>query len=72
MVQQSSSVTVYSFRTYGITFESPQVSGHKATRSAIERLGAEPVPGTAQEVPAEAIDERGCYRRVNTGWGALD
>ncbi len=71
-MSEPSRVTVYSFRLYGAQIESPHVPGYKATLQTIERLGGEALRGTAQEVPDDAIDEGGCYRRINTGWGALD
>jgi len=70
-MSEPSCVTVYSFRLYGHV-ESPHVPGYKATRQAIERLGGEALHGTAQEVPSGEVDESGCYRRLNTGWGPLD
>jgi hypothetical protein len=72
MVVEQHSVTVHSFCLYGSHVESPHVPGYKATAQAIERMGGEPLPGTAQQVPDEVLDDAGCYRRINTGWGALD
>jgi hypothetical protein len=71
MVSEQRSITVYSFRLYGCQVESPHVPGYKATVQAIERMGGEALRGTAQNVPDEALDDNGCYRRINTGWGAL-
>lgn len=65
-------ITVHNFRMYGRHAESPEVSAFKATRQAIDRAGGEPVPGTAQDVPEDEVDDAGHYRRINTGWGALD
>ena len=71
-MSEPSRVTVYSFRLYTGPVESPRVAGYKATAQAIERLGGEVLRGTAQEVSGDELDERGCYRRINTGWGPLD
>jgi hypothetical protein len=65
-------VTVYSFRLLDGPIESLRVESYKATRRAILALGGEPLEGTEQEVPPSALDANGHYRRVNTGWGALD
>jgi hypothetical protein len=71
-MSEPSRVTVYSFCLYGSHVESPHVPGFKATAQAIERMGGEALRGTAQDVPDDTVDDSGCYRRVNTGWGAPD
>lgn len=66
-------VTVYGFRVFDPESREMQVATCKATLDAIGRVHlAEPVPGTGEEVPAWSLDGRGRYRRVATGWGALD
>jgi hypothetical protein len=66
-------LTVFGFKVFDPETREMQVVGCKATLDAIGRLGlAEPVPGTAEDVPLHAVDPQGRYRRVATGWGALD
>ncbi|MBT9594850.1 MAG: hypothetical protein IV094_02530 [Vitreoscilla sp.] len=71
-MDDSNVVTVYSFRVYTGHAERPQVSPHKATKEAIVQLGGELLKGTAQQVPARALDPQGHFRRVATGWGELN
>jgi hypothetical protein len=69
----SDTVTVYSFRVFDGGPETAHVATFKATREAIERvLGGEVVEGTGQDVDPAELDSRGRYRRIATGWGALD
>jgi hypothetical protein len=72
MVQEQSHVRVYNFRVFSGHVESPTVVSYKATLPAIARMEGEALPGSEQEVPVSDLDPQGCYRRVNTGWGALD
>lgn len=65
-------VTVYGFHTRAGHVENPQVSLFKATPAAIQRLGGEIIEGTGEEVSREEVDGHGHYRRVATGWGALE
>ena len=68
----SETVTVFGFKMFDLETREMQVVGCKATLDAIGRLGlAEPVPGTAEDVPLGALDDQGRYRRVATGWGEL-
>jgi hypothetical protein len=65
-------VTVYSFRVFDLESKDMQVSGYKATRKAIGALRrAEVLEGTAEQVPASALDEHQHFRRRATGWGEL-
>jgi hypothetical protein len=65
-------VTVFSFRAFDPDSRQMLLGGCKATRDAIAAIHlAEPVPGTAEEVPLHALDAQGCFRRLPTGWGAL-
>jgi len=64
-------VTVYGFLIHDRHVESPSVSRYKATREAIQALGAEILEGTGQDVPPWALDEHGHFRRRATGWGDL-
>jgi hypothetical protein len=67
-----SRLTVYNFYTLDSGYESSPVSTFKATRKAIvEIFGGDPIEGTAESVPADAVDEQGRYRRLATGWGEL-
>lgn len=69
----SDTVTVYSFLVFDGGPETAQIAGFKATREAIERVpGGRVVEGTGQDVAAAELDRRGRYRRIATGWGALD
>lgn len=66
-------VTVFNFRLLDSGYESAPLSSFKATQEAILTVfGGDPVEGTAQRVPASELDSSGRYRRVPTGWGALD
>ena len=68
----TATVTVYGFRVFDPDSREMQVADCKATLDAIGRVGlAEAVPGTGEDVPAQALDPRGRYRRVATGWGEL-
>ena len=72
-MNRPATVTVYSFKVFDPASRDMQVADRKATLEVIGHLSlAEPVPGTGEEVPPHALDGRGCYRRVATGWGALD
>lgn len=65
-------VTVFSFRVFEGNVECPRVMGFKATRAAISgRFDGELFESTAEDVPRDALDDNGCYRRQPTGWGAL-
>lgn len=72
MLQQENTVIVYNFRLVSGHLERLELASFKATKEMIESLGGLPLPGTAQEVPADALDQQGRYRRINTGWGGLD
>jgi hypothetical protein len=65
-------VEVFNFHFIENPVESPRVANFKATRETIEALGGELLPGTHQAVAADELDELGRYRRVNSGWVALD
>ena len=65
-------VTVFGFRVFDPVTCEMQVATYKATMEAIEAMRlAELLPATSEEVPREALDSAGRYRRVATGWGAL-
>ncbi len=72
MHQEQSLVRVYNFRVFSGHVESPTLVSYKATLPAIARMDGEALAGSAQEVSVSDLDPQGCYRRVNTGWGALD
>lgn len=66
-------VTVFAYREFDLDTLDMQVAACKATREAIARSAlAEPLAGTGEDVPRDALDAQGRYRRLATGWGALD
>lgn len=66
-------VTVYSFRVLDRGYESSRVSSFKALWFDILGVfGGDPIESTAQTVDADELDAHGRYRRVPTGWGALN
>lgn len=69
---QTTTATVYSFKSYARAEDSPELSTFKATRRAIAYtfLG-EVIEGTAEQVELSALDPQGAYRRLPTGWGHL-
>lgn len=70
---EETQVTVFNFRLLDSGYESASLSSFKATREAILTVfGGDPVAGTAQRVQASDLDSAGRYRRIPTGWGALD
>lgn len=72
-MNSAQTATVYSFRFYaGAEDGGPELSTFKATRRAIAYtfLG-EVIEGTAEQVELSALDSRGAYRRLATGWGEL-
>lgn len=72
MVSQQS-VTVYSFRVFELEPEAYHIARFKAPRDLIvERFRGEVLEGTGEDVDASELDAQGRYRRVATGWGALD
>lgn len=72
MNQRSAEVPVYNFRILDSGYESAPMSAFKATReAAIEVFGGDPIESTEEHVPRDALDKRGCYRRIATGWGEL-
>jgi hypothetical protein len=71
-MQQEPTVTVYNFRVQRARPEELDMAPFKAPRETIRALGGEPLAGTAEDVPRDQLDEQGRYRRIATGWGALD
>lgn len=72
-MQAVETVTVYSFRVYGLEPERYQIAPFKALREVIERdYGGEVLAGTALEIEPDDLDDQGRFRRIATGWGALD
>lgn len=72
-MQATQTVTVYSFRTFELDAEAYHVAPFKAPRELIsDRFGGEVLEGTGVDVDAASLDKQGRYRRVATGWGALD
>lgn len=73
MQQIAETVTVYSFRVFEIDAENYQVAPFKAPRHLItQRFRGDVLEGTGEEVAADELDAHGRYRRIATGWGALD
>jgi hypothetical protein len=72
MVEQTL-VTVYAFRQVEDDIETGRHAPFKATREAIRDIyRGHLLDGTQEEVPVEALDTEGRYRRVATGWGDLN
>lgn len=72
-MQGSQSVTVYSFRIFELDAEAYHIARFKAPRQVIkEQYLGEVLEGTGEEVDATELDGQGRYRRIATGWGALD
>lgn len=65
-------VLVYAFQAYDMRTGDHETALFKAPLPWIERTGGKALQGTAEAVPREALDAQGRYRRVATGWGALD
>lgn len=66
------SVTVFNFSEFELGSDAPAVSAYKATRETIENgLRLNLLEGTGELVPVHALDDRGLYRRIATGWGEL-
>jgi hypothetical protein len=73
MQQIADTVTVYSFRVFELDAEAYHVAPFKAPRQLIaEHFRGDVLEGTGEEVAADELDAHGRYRRIATGWGALD
>lgn len=65
-------VTVFNFCQFESGSDQPVVSTYKATRDTIvNALRCQVLEGTGEEVPRDALDGKGRFRRVATGWGEL-
>lgn len=72
-MEYQQTVTVYSFRVFELEPEAYHVARFKAPRALIEqRYRGEVLEGTGEDVDASELDAEGRYRRIATGWGALD
>lgn len=72
-MNKSQTVTVYSFRVLDHGCETTPVSTFKARWNDILGVfGGDPLESTAETVDADELDAQGRYRRVATGWGALN
>ena len=72
MPNEPNQVTVFNFEILARGIESAQLAAFKATRGHILNIAAARVlEGTAERVPAAALDAEGRYRRIATGWGEL-
>jgi hypothetical protein len=66
-------VTVFAFRHLDGGRETGSHATFKATREAIRDVHrGQVLEGTQEKVPTDALDDQGRYRRVPTGWGALN
>lgn len=63
-------VTVYSYLTWDHQRGRSVMPSMKSTAARIALVGGRIVPGSAEEVDASAVDERGCYRPAHCGPGA--
>lgn len=64
--------TVFSFRVFDPVTREMQVAACKAPLAVIGKSASvEALAGTGEDVPRQALDAQGCYRRLATGWGAL-
>ncbi len=65
-------VTVFNFSHFELGSDAPPVSPYKAPRDTIEMVfNGRVLEGTGEQVPRDALDSKGRYRRVATGWGEL-
>lgn len=72
-MEADGTVTVYNFRIFELDAESYHVAAFKAPRHLItERYRGDVLEGTAEQIDASELDAEGRYRRIATGWGALD
>jgi hypothetical protein len=72
-MEAADTVTVYSFRLFELDAEAYHIANFKASRHLItQRYRGDVLEGTAQQIDASELDPEGRYRRVATGWGALD
>jgi hypothetical protein len=66
-------VVVYNYWVTDASSSTQTVSTSKATLEAIRNdLRAVPLMGTAEAVPLSRLDPEGHYRRIASGWMALD
>ena len=71
-MKTSDFVTVFNYSQFELGSDAPAVSSYKATRETIvTELKREVMEGTGEVVPLHALDGKGRYRRVATGWGEL-
>lgn len=71
-MKNSDLVTVFNFSQFESGSDMPVVSTYKATRDTIvNALRCQVLEGTGEEVPQHALDGKGRFRRVATGWGEL-
>lgn len=71
-MKTSDFVTVFNYSQFELGSDAPAVSSYKATRETIvTELKREVMEGTGEVVPLHALDDKGRYRRVATGWGEL-
>lgn len=70
-MEQTETVTVFSFRVFDTESRDMRLSRYKAPRDVIARLGGEALEGTSEHVSHAELDKQGRYRRIATGWGEL-
>lgn len=72
-MEADGTVTVYNFRIFELDAESYHIANFKAPRHLItERFRGDVLEGTAEQIDASELDAQGRYRRIASGWGALD
>ena len=59
-------VTVHSFKRYVITSDTSPFAPAKATAESIEKWDCQIIPGTAEEVEADELDDEGRYYAPGT------
>jgi hypothetical protein len=65
-------VEVVAFRMFDLAAKEMRHVSYKTTRDVVARVRGEALEGTAEQVPRDLLDEQGRYKRIATGWGALD
>lgn len=72
-MENRDTVKVYCFRVFDPALCAMRLAAFKASRKTItSHLGGEVLEGTEQDVSTDELDEQGRYRRIATGWGALN
>ena len=67
-MHSSDLVTVHDFMLWSDRVGRYLASGFKASLEVIHDMHGLAVEGTAEEVPAHALDEAGLYQSIESGW----